>query len=95
LPKGDAGDRRRDPTTVLGDDIDHVVRELGDVTGPDVVPPAMRKAGIEHRLMNQVRLGPAEVEQGLPERFQGTQGPCAVFHRAGVAARYGDHMSTN
>ena len=80
---------------MFGDDVDHVVVQLGDVTGADVVPPAMRKAGIEHRLMNQVRLGPAEVEQRLPEGLQGTHDPCPVFHGAGVAGGHGDHMLSN
>jgi hypothetical protein len=64
LPQGDAADRRRDARAVLDDDVDDVVGELCDVTGSDVVPPAVPERRIEHLLVGQVGLGLAEVEYG-------------------------------
>jgi hypothetical protein len=47
---------------VLDHDIDHLVAEAGDVAGAEVVPPAVREGGVEHRLMRDVGLGFTEVE---------------------------------
>ena len=53
-----------DPRRVLDGDVDHLVAELGDVAGAEVVPPAMREGGVEHRLVIEERLRLAQVEHG-------------------------------
>ena len=55
-----SGDSIRD--RVLDGDVDHVVGELGHVAGAEVVPPAMRERGVEHRLVVEERLRRAQVE---------------------------------
>jgi hypothetical protein len=49
---------------VLDDDVDDVVIELCDVTGSDVIRPAVRERRIEHLLMGQIGLWPAKIEHG-------------------------------
>jgi hypothetical protein len=47
---------------VLDDDVEHVVAQLGDVAGSDVVPAPVPERRVEHLLMGQERLGREEVE---------------------------------
>ena len=79
LPEADARDRGDDPPAVLDHDVDHVVGELRDVTGAEVVPPAVRERGVEHRLVRDVGLGLAEIKHRRSERLERPHEPLPVL----------------
>ena len=86
------GHRRGDPQPVVGHGVDHLVVQLREVAGADVVPPVVRERRVEARLMGDVRLRRAHVEQRRAELPQRLQDLLALLDRPRVAAADDHHV---
>src|SRR5829696_901152 len=71
---------------MFGADVDYLIHELPDVATLEVVPPAGREAGIEHRLMLQKRFLDTHVGHGWAELPEGSDDLLAPLRVANPAA---------
>jgi hypothetical protein len=69
---------------MLGDHVDEVVAELGEVGGLPVVVPTVDDGRVERALESHVRRGPDQVEEGSP-RAERAEHLLPVLDRPGVA----------
>src|SRR5262245_2884943 len=87
------GPRRRAGVRVLGEHVDEIVTELGEMSGLPVVVPTVDDGRVECALESHVRRGPDEVEEGRPGCAERAKHPLTVLNRAGVAGTDHHHWA--
>ena len=75
---------------VVGDDVDDLVGQAGEVRGLPVVVPAMGDGVVDGALVADVQGGSDQVHERFPELAERTDGTLTVFDGSGVAAGHGD-----
>src|SRR5215472_18072662 len=84
---------RRAGERVLGDHVDEVVAELGEVGGFPVVVPTVDDGRVERALESHVWRGPDEVEEGSPGCAELAKHLLTVLHRPSVAGTDHHHWA--
>src|SRR6266498_4205382 len=71
---------------MLGDDVDDLVGQAGEVRAFPVVVPAMRDGVVDAALMVDVQRGSDQIHERSSELAERTDGTLTCLHRSGVAA---------
>ena len=75
---------------MLGDDVDYLVGQAGEVRGLPVVVPAMGDGVVDAALVVDVQRGSDEVHERRPELAERTDGALTVLDGSAVAAGHRD-----
>src|SRR5215216_6301458 len=86
LPDHESTKRRIDPQRVIDCDLNYLICKLGDVAGPNVVPPPVGERRIEHRLVGEKRFGHAHIERRRSELFERLHDLLPLLHRSRITA---------
>jgi hypothetical protein len=78
---------------VVGDHVDEVVPEFGEVGGLPVIVPTVGDGRVQRALESHVRRGPDPVEEGSPRCAERAEHLLTVLDRPGVAGTNHHHRA--